>query len=254
MDCEIEDVTVYSADSDISPYDSGSYASSTTYVTGKAVEKSCLELREHLCNIASDMLEADSDSLIYSFDGIMTEDGSMKVSLLDIATKSMCGNSETVQVTASHSAPVSPPPYMAGMVEIEIDRETGEIKVLDYVGVIDCGTVINENLARIQAEGGILQGIGMALYEDINYTDKGKIIENSFMNYKIPARTDVGRIRVDFESSYEETGPFGAKSIGELVIDTPVPAIAHAIYNATGVMLKEVPFTPARILEAFDEN
>ena len=254
MDCEIEDVTVYSADSDISPYDSGSYASSTTYVTGKAVEKACLEIREHLCNIASDMLEADRDSLIYSFDAIMTEDGSRKVSLLDIATKSMCGNSETVQVTASHSAPVSPPPYMAGMVEIEIDRETGEIKVLDYVGVIDCGTVINENLARIQAEGGILQGIGMALYEDINYTDKGKIIENSFMNYKIPARTDVGRIRVDFESRYEETGPFGAKSIGELGIDTPVPAIAHAIYNATGVMLKEVPFTPARILEAIDEN
>ena len=254
MECTIDDVYVYSADSDISPYDSGSYASSTTYVTGMATTKACEELTEHICNIGAGMLGTTRDKVIYSFEGVQLQDGSRKVTLEDIATKSMCGNTETIQVTASHSSPVSPPPYMAGMVEIEIDKYTGEIKVLDYVGVIDCGTVINKNLATVQAEGGILQGIGMALYENVTYSPKGRIYEDSFMNYKIPARTDVNKIRVEFESSYEQTGPYGAKSIGELVIDTPVPAIAHAIYNATGVMLHEVPFTPEKIFYALRQN
>ena len=99
----------------------------------------------------------------------------------------------------------------------------------------------------MQTEGGIAQGIGMALFEDVQYTDKGKIRNNSFMQYKIPTRQDIGKIRVDFESSYEESGPFGAKSIGELVIDTPCPAIAEAIYNATGVRVCELPITPEKI-------
>ena len=140
------------------------------------------------------------------------------------------------------------------MCEVELDRETGEIKLIDYVGVVDCGTVINENLARVQTEGGLAQGIGMALYENVTYTDKGAISENSLMNYKIPSRLDIGNIRVAFESSYEPSGPFGAKSIGELVIDTPCPTIADAIYNATGVFIKEVPFTPEKILEAFEQH
>ena len=125
--------------------------------------------------------------------------------------------------------------------------KTGQIDVIDYVGVIDCGTPINPNLARVQAEGGIGQGIGMVLYEDVQYTDKGKIRNNSFMQYKIPNRMDIPKVRIEFESSYEKTGPFGAKSIGELVIDTPCPAIANAVYNATGVRVRELPITPEKV-------
>ena len=136
---------------------------------------------------------------------------------------------------------------MVGMAEVEIDKETGSVKVIDYVAVADCGTPINPNLARVQTEGGIAQGIGMALYEDIQYSNKGAIRNNSFMQYKIPSRMDIGNIRVDFRSSYEESGPFGAKSIGELVIDTPSPAIANAIYNATGVRVRELPITPEKV-------
>lgn len=106
---------------------------------------------------------------------------------------------------------------MVGMVEIELDKETGQVEILDYVAVVDCGTVINTNLARVQTEGGLVQGIGMALYENVQYSDKGVIAENSLMQYKIPSRLDIGKLRVEFESSYEETGPFGAKSIGEIV-------------------------------------
>ena len=125
---------------------------------------------------------------------------------------------------------------------------------MDYVAVVDCGTPMNPNLTRIQTEGGLAQGIGMALYEDITYSKKGRILENSFMQYKIPSRLDVGKLRVEFESSYEETGPFGAKSIGEVVINTPSPAIAHAIFNATGVWHRELPITPEKILMGMMEK
>ena len=143
---------------------------------------------------------------------------------------------------------MSPPPYMVGMVEIELDKETGKVDVLDYVAVVDCGTPINPNLARIQTEGGLVQGIGMALYENVTYSPTGRILENSFMQYKVPTRLDMGHLQVEFESSYEPTGPFGAKSIGEIVINTPAPALAHAIYNATGVWHRTLPITPEKIL------
>ena len=174
-------------------------------------------------------------------------DAEKKVSLEDIALKSTFFNNIELQVVKQHSSPLSPPPFMVGMVEVEVDTETGNVDVLDYVAAVDCGTPINPNLARVQTEGGIAQGIGMALSEEVQYTDRGKIRNNSFMQYKIPTRQDIGNIRVEFESSYEKTGPFGAKSIGELVIDTPCPALAEAIYNATGVRLTELPMTPEKI-------
>lgn len=252
MECTVDDVTVYSADSDMSPYDSGSYASSTTYVTGNAVVRACETLKNKICTEGAVMLGVNKEDVVYESDEVRCLKDSRKVSLEQIATASMCGSNDALQVTETASLPASPPPFMVGMVETEIDRETGELKIIDYVGVVDCGTVINENLARVQTEGGIAQGIGMALYENITYSDKGSIFENSFMNYKIPTREDIGNIRVAFESSYEKSGPFGAKSIGELVINTPCPAIAHAIYNATGTWLREVPFTPEKILGAFE--
>ena len=137
---------------------------------------------------------------------------------------------------------------MCGMAEVEVDLETGQIDVINYKAAVDCGTVINPALARVQAEGGIVQGIGMTLYEDINYSEKGKLKENSFMQYKIPARVEIPDLEVEFESSYEPTGPFGAKSIGEVVINTPLPAIAHAVYNATGLWFHELPITPEKVI------
>ena len=254
MECGMSAVTVYSADTDFSPYDSGSYASSTTYVTGKAVERACMELQEKICALGASMLELPEEQVVFTAEAVQSGDGSKAVSLVDIATRSMCGNTEALQVTATHSSPTSPPPYMVGMVELDIDIETGEAKVANFVAVADCGTVVNENLARIQLEGGIVQGIGMALYENVTYMKDGSIAENSLMEYKIPSRMDIGKLDVEFESSYEPSGPFGAKSIGELVIDTPVPAIAHAIYEATGIWLNELPFTPEKILEAIEQG
>ncbi len=248
MECSVDDIEVFGADTDASPYDSGSYASSTTYVTGKAVELACEELKENMCKIAAGMMDCDVSEVEFYGGGVRKLDGSNFVSRFDIASKSMMFNNIAAQTTATHCSPVSPPPYMAGMVEIELDKETGKVDILDYVAVIDCGTPINPNLARIQAEGGIVQGIGMALYENVTYLPSGRIAENSFMQYKIPTRLDMGHLQVEFESSYEPTGPFGAKSIGEIVINTPAPALAHAIYKATGRWHRTLPITPEKIL------
>ena len=250
MECEVDDVAVASVDTDTSPYDSGSYASSTTYVTGKAVEIACGKLKNQLLAIAAEMLEREPKELYFAGSEVCAKDGSCTVRLEDIAYRAQCNNTIAARASATHCSPVSPPPFMVGMVEIELDRETGSVEVLDYTAVVDCGTPINPNLARIQTEGGLVQGIGMALYEDVTYNDQGRIIEENLMQYRLPSRLDMGHLRVEFEQSYEPTGPFGAKSIGEIVINTPSPALAHAIYRATGVWHRELPITPEKILLA----
>ena len=247
MDCDVDDVAVFGADTDVSPYDSGSYASSTTYIPGKAVEQACAALTKTICAIAADMMECDPQDVIFEGSQVRRIDSEQSVSLSDISYKAQVCNTHAAEVTATHASPVSPPPYMVGMVEIELDKLTGQVTILDYKAVVDCGIPINPALARIQAEGGIVQGIGMTLMENVNYDSNGRPIESSFMQYKIPTRLEMGHLQVEFEHSYEPTGPFGAKSIGEIVINTPAPAIAHAIYRATGVWQRELPITPEKI-------
>ena len=251
LDCEIDDIVVYGADTDISPYDSGSYASSTAYLTGMAVVKTCESLKQKIIAKGADYLNCPAEGL--EFDGKRVfrpaADGveELSISLKDIANKSMGFNSDALSASESHHSPTSPPPFMVGAAEVEVDKETGAIRLVDYVAVVDCGTALNPNLVKVQTEGGLAQGIGMAMYEDIHYSEKGQVYENSLMQYKIPSRLDVGTIRVEFENSYEPNGPFGAKSIGEVVINTPSPAIANAVYNAVGVRVRELPVTAEKV-------
>ena len=247
LECELEQIAVHGVDTDVSPYDTGSYASSTTYVTGNAVIKTCETLKKKMTGLAAEKLECPAEHI--EFDGkrfFSPEDGK-EISLEDLATQSHLARNDAMSASESFCSPVSPPPFMAGIVEIELDKATGQVEIIDYAAAVDCGTPINRNLAKVQTEGGIVQGIGMALYENIQYRDDGVMMNNSFMQYKIPTRLDMGKIRVEFESAYEPTGPFGAKSIGEIVINTPSPALANAIYHACGVRLRELPMTPERI-------
>ena len=288
LECSVDEITVFGADTDTSPYDSGSYASSTTYVTGKAVEKCALQVREQICKLGAQMMNCPENEVVFDGKVVRREKKSavdpekaagihvvderensnpqpenvenlgsaekQQVSLADIATASMCGNGIALEATVTNSSPISPPPFMVGAAEVEVDLETGEAKVIDYAAAVDCGTPVNPNLARVQAEGGILQGIGMALTENITYNKLGKLAENSLMQYKIPTRIDYGHLNVEFESSYEPSGPFGAKSIGEIVINTPLPAIADAVYNAVGKRFYELPITPEQIARAAAEK
>ena len=247
MDCDVEDVAVFGADTDVSPYDSGSYASSTTYITGQAVVKACNELKKQICTIAAGMMNCEEEDVEFAGTCVRRIGTEQRVSLTDIAYKAQVNNTTPAETTQTHTSPVSPPPYMVGMVEIELDKLTGKVDILNYMAVVDCGIPINPALATIQTEGGIVQGIGHTLFENVTYDPSGRPIESSFMQYKVPTRLDMGRLKVEFEHSYEPTGPFGAKSIGEIVINTPGPAIAHAIYRATGKWFRELPITPEQI-------
>ena len=247
LECPLDNVTVLGADTDSSPYDSGSYASSTTYVTGKAVEQCAEQLKQKICQVGAGLLGLDERAVIFAGDAVTSEDGAQRATLAQIAAASQCGSNTALEAVVTHSSEISPPPFMVGAAEVEVDLETGEAQVIRYEAAVDCGTPVNPNLARVQAEGGILQGIGMALTENVTYDDRGMPQENSLMQYKIPARNDIGHIHVVFESSYEGTGPFGAKSIGEVVINTPLPAVADAIYHATHKRFYELPITREQI-------
>ena len=247
LDCPLDNVTVLGADTDSSPYDSGSYASSTTYVTGKAVEQCAEQLKQKICQVGAGLLGLDERAVVFAGDAVTSEDGTQRATLAQIAAASQCGSNTALEAVVTHSSEISPPPFMVGAAEVEVDLETGEAQVIRYEAAVDCGTPVNPNLARVQAEGGILQGIGMALTENVTYDGRGMPQENSLMQYKIPARNDIGHIHVVFESSYEGTGPLGAKSIGEVVINTPLPAVADAIYHATHKRFYELPITREQI-------
>jgi len=248
LETDVEKIIVNASDTDVSPYDPGSYASSTTYVTGMAVVKAAEELRQKIIEKGAAFLEVLATEVEFDGKVVRTLTGEKELSLEKLAERMVLGLGKLQLVgNGTYGSPVSPPPYVAGFAEVEVDTDTGKVSLIDYVAVVDCGTVINPNLARIQVEGGIVQGIGMALYEDVRYGEKGKLHTNNFMQYKIPCRKDIGRIRVVFEESFEPTGPFGAKSVGEVVTNTPAPAIVHAVYNAVGVRINRLPITPEKV-------
>lgn len=250
LETSLDKLIVHGPDTDISPFDPGSYASSTTYVTGNAVIAAANDLRGKILTAAADFLGASVDDI--EFDGLeCTVPGQdTRISLDEIARRQASGEGKKQLIgNGSFGGEFSPPPFVAGFAEVEVDMETGEVELIKYVAVVDCGTVINTNLARVQTEGGLVMGIGMALFEKPYYNTRGRLATDSFFQYKIPCRKDICRdIIVDFEPSYEPSGPFGAKSIGEVVINTPPPAIAHAVYNAVGVSITELPITAEKVL------
>ena len=254
LECNCDMINVPPADTDTSPYDSGSYASRTTYLTGKAVENCARSLREKIIALGARMLGCETEDAEFNGEQVICKKDGKSVSLFELAEASTTDNNLALIASDSHSSSISPPPFIVGAVELETDLETGEVKVINYAAAVDCGTPVNTNLARVQAEGGIVQGIGMALTENVTYDGSGHVLENSFMQYKIPSRLDIGHIDVVFESSYEKEGPFGAKSIGEVVINTSAPAIADAVYNATGERFRELPITPEKIAMAVEKN
>lgn len=246
---DADSVSVYSGDTDVCPYDTGAYASCTTYVTGNATVRAAEKLRESILMAAERNLSVPSAHLTLKKDRVChIDDVEVFVLLETLGCESVCGpESEVLMEKASFGIDESPRPFIAGFAEVEVDKTTGEVKVVNYAAVADCGTVINPNLARIQVEGGITQGIGLALFEDVKNTESGRLITDNFLQYKVPCKKDIGDIMVDFKTDYEPTGPFGAKSIGEIVVHTPSPAIASAVYNAVGVHMRDLPITPEKV-------
>ena len=247
----LEKVIVHASDTDTTPYDSGAYASSTTYTTGNAVIDAANKMVASIKETGAKFFNTDVDKIIYETGMIHCTQSGESIDLVSFSNKIIYNTIHTqLSVTGSFVPKKTAPPYMAGFAEVCVNTLTGETRVTDFVGVVDCGTPINPNLAKIQAEGGIAQGIGMALIEDVQVSDKGVLQTDNFMTYKIPARRDIPNIRVFLAKGHDETGPFGAKSIGEVVINTVAPAITDAIENAIGVRVRSLPATPEKVLLA----
>lgn len=251
-----ERVCVRSGDTDYGTYDSGAFASSTTYVAGNAILKAAEELRQKICRQGAALLGCTEEEVAFDGDVYLSADPSQRVSIETIGTKAEGGGTEEILSTATYISRLAPLTFMSGFAEIDLDPETGKLQLLRYVSVADCGRVLNPGLARVQAEGGIMMGIGMALYENVHYSRDGKLLTDSFMQYKIPCREDLaaGCLQVEFAESDEPSGPYGAKSIGEASVHTVAPAIASALLNAAGIHLRSLPFTPEKILRALQEK
>lgn len=242
----VDKVIIYSSDTDLAPFDTGAYASSTTYVSGNAVLKAAKSMKSMLIEEAAHYLNISADEV--TFDGVKFSNGEKTITLSEMSNKLYYNeNQHQLTATESYVGHKSPPPFMAGFVEIEMDTETYEYKIIEYVSVVDCGTTINPMLAKGQVEGGIVQGLGMACFEDVKYSVRGKLNSNSFLYYKIPTMLDVGKLTTEFAESYEESGPYGAKSVGEIGIDTPPAVIANAVTNAVNVRITKLPITPEKI-------
>ena len=251
----VDKVIVYSSDTDLTPFDTGAYASSTTYVSGNAVKKAADKMLEMIIDEGSKALGVRPEDIHFDGEVLKVKDTDTSMTLESLSNR-LFYNEDQKQLVAAHSyvGTKSPPPFMAGFAEVEVDLETGEFKVLDYVAVVDCGTTISPSLAKVQVEGGILQGLGMAMFEEVIYNKSGSLITNNLMNYRIPTRKEVTNIRVEFADSYEASGPYGAKSVGEIGIDTPPAVIANAIYNAIGVRINSLPITSEKVWAAIQSK
>lgn len=255
LGCPMESMMVVESDTDIVPFDPGSYASSTTYVTGTAAKMAAEELREKIIHKLAQFMDVKPEDI--DFDGLVgtTKDGTKKMSVQELAPKLLVGTtSEQLTGFATWGSHTSPPPFMASIAEVKVDKQTGQIIPLHMYNCVDCGTVVNPKLARVQVEGGAVQAIGMALYEDVRYSSNGRLETNNFMTYKIPTRQDIGELHTAFVESYEESGAYGVKSIGEIVINTACPAIQHAVKNAVGADIRTLPMTPEKVFMGMDEK
>jgi probable selenate reductase molybdenum-binding subunit len=243
-------ILVTSSDTDVTPFDVGAYASSTTYVSGMAVQRAAEKVREQILGVAAPMLGVSTERLALRDESVVAEAGS-SVSLARVCQRAMYETDQfQIAATASCVPSESPPPFLANFARVAVDTDTGVVKVLHYVAAVDCGVAINPRMAEGQVEGSIVNGIGYALTEEMQFSSRGRVRNPTLFDYKIPGALDTPRIDVVLVDSYEPTGPMGAKSVGEIGINGPIPTIANAIYDAVGVRLRQTPFTPERVLEA----
>ena len=245
----LEDMIVYSSDTDLTPFDKGAYASSTTYISGGAVLKAARLIKEQIQEHAALMLEmADPSKLQLKNRQVIAPDG-RALTLIDVGLSSLhMQNQHQIMATASHTSPMSPPPTSAQFAEVEVDTETGKIKVERLLMLVDCGRVINPITAAGQVEGGMSQGLGFALTEEMLFDDKGQPLNPSLVKYIVPKAVDMPVMDVIFIQTDEPSGPYGAKSVSEIAIDGVAPAVTNALHNATGVWVRQLPLTPERVM------
>ena len=254
LGCDMDKIIVYSSDTDMTPFDVGAYASSTTYLSGMAVKNVAEKVGKQMIEVACAIFDCQPKDVKLENNCAVAADGK-SATFSEIALRALYGTDQfQIGAVSSRISHKSPPPFSAHFAEVEVDTLTGRTKVLNYVAAVDCGTAINPKLAEGQTEGGVLNGISYALTEQYLFSPKGKMLNASFQHYKIMTMRDKPRIKTILVASYEKTGPYGAKSVSEICINGPLPAIANAIYNAVGVRLRTSPFTAEKVWKALQEK
>lgn len=247
-------IEILSSDTDLTPFDVGAYASSTTYISGGAVKKCAEAVLAKMRSVAAEMLEAEPEAIEHVPSGFSDPASGKEVSFEQIGYRSMYSrNQEQIQANASHTGEVSPPPFMAQFAEVEVDSRTGEVKVIEFVSAVDCGQAINPKLAEGQIEGAVANGISFALTEEYLFNRDGRVTNAAFGRYGLYTAADMPKTTTILVPTHEESGPFGAKSIGEIGINGPAPAIANAVFDAVGVRIFDLPITGERVYRALQE-
>jgi len=245
-----DEVTVYATDTDLVPYDSGAYASSTTYVSGGAALKAAQEVRDDVLALAAILLEEPADALELADHRARSRATDRSLPLAEVAMHALYVHKEQIEHTARHLSPYSPPPFAAVFAEIAVDTETGVVAVEALLAAVDAGTILNPKLARGQVAGALHMGLGFALTEELVYDEAGRPLNHGLGDYRTYKADGMPKLSIHLVETYEPTGPYGAKSIAEIPVNGPAPAIGNALKHALGVRLTRTPFTPERVLEA----
>ena len=247
------DVLVYASDTDMTPFDTGAYASSTTYISGMAVKRAAEQVRTQIIARAAEILKVDAASIdLYDRAAWVPDGRSVSLETIALSTLHQAGQHQ-IMATASHVSPESPPPYAAQFAEIEVDVETGQVTVIQLVMAVDCGVPINPITSAGQVEGGMVQALGYGHCEELAYDRDGRVVNPRFGPYKIYRADEMPRLEAILVQTMEPSGPFGAKAIAEIPKDGVAPAMRNAIANATGVRIANIPFTPERVWRALQD-
>ncbi len=255
LGCPLNKMIIYSSDTDFTPFDTGAYASSTTYISGGAVKKAAEGVRWQIQKVAGVMLGVKEFTTLRLADSQVWADDGRSVTLEQVALESLHKvDQHQIMATASHMSLHSPPPFGAQYAEVSVDTETGQVTVERLVMAVDCGIALNPITASGQVEGGMTQALGYAHSESMDYDEYGYLQATKFGDYRIYQADEMPDLRVIFVETFEETGPFGAKAVAEIPKDGVAPSIASAIHDATGVWIREIPFTPERVWRALHQQ
>ena len=250
----VEDIIMHSSDTDFTPFDTGAYASSTTYISGGAAKKAAEQVRSQILEVASHMLNVNPEKLTIK-DRIITSPNGQSVTVSQVALHSLhVENQRQIMATASWMSYESPPPFAAQGVEVEVDTETGVVRVLNAISAVDAGRVINPITAEGQIEGGVTQALGYGVCEEMVYDERGALLTTNLSDYRIYSAPDMPKMETYIVETSDPFGPFGAKAIAEIPIDGMAPAVANAVADAIGIRIHQIPLTPERVLRAIHAN
>jgi putative selenate reductase molybdopterin-binding subunit len=252
----LEDILVYSSDTDFTPFDKGAYASSTTYISGSAVAKAAQQAAERIKIRAATMIQDRTGQAVEPKDIVLanrkaTAPSGDSVTLTEIAHNSLHHtNQEQIMGIASYMSPVSPPPFAAQFAEITVDIETGQVTVDRLVMAVDAGMIMNPVTASGQIEGGMVQALGYAVCEEMKYDENGKAREIDLQDYHIFRANEMPELETIFVETFEPSHPFGAKAVAEIPMDGVAPAVGNAVFDACGAQIDQNPVTPERVWRA----